>query len=287
MGKAVIVADCSYGFARFTAINLKDRGYEVHAITDSPKVKQELEEKGITAYQLDLGKSKDVRLVCDNILTKCKEDPYGIILYVGYTQIGAIQDISREALEEQFEKMVFGPIEFLSYFLPIFRKNNGGRVIFINTLNGRFTFPFMSAYGSARRALESFFESLEREYSKTGVKVMNIVPFCLKQDSDQHAKIVNHDKKDVVLQDIYKKIYNMIEEITDAKGSENIINKTYGEIVKGLEDDKVKKRSVIGIEAKIRDFFHTHLPPSILDYLLEKRLKTHYNIDINELGKKQ
>lgn len=268
--KSIFIADCSYGFAMKTALFLKENGWQVYAGARYDKDVKFLRENGIEGLLMDLRSSESVRSVAREAIKRSGEGISGIVMYAGLTQVGAVEDATRESMREEFDNMVFGPIEAIASFIPNFRKNNYGRIVFVNNLNGRLTFPFMGTYGSARRAFESFCDATRRELMDTPIKVSCIVPYCLKQGTDDPAKIVASDISPDRngFKDFYKKLADLSDHIMDKNTTDRFTRLASREILKALESPNPKTRVVIGWDAKLRDMAHTLLPAKMLDLML-------------------
>ena len=278
--KTVLIGDCSYGFTRKAALFLKANGWHVYAAARHEKDIDFLKTKGIESFRLDFTSSDSIKTVIKDVLERCQGDLKGLVLYVGHTQIGAVEDLTREAMRKQFEMSVFGPVELASFIIPIFRQKNYGRIIFVNTLNGTFTFPFMGTYGAARHAFEAFFVATRRELRNTGIKATCIIPYCLKQDTDERVEIIRtrDDREHIDYRDTYRNMERLIDDITDAHASEKRTMHTAYEVLKALESKNPRRRVVIGWHAKLRDIAHSLLSGRLQDYVLYLKMKYVYKI---------
>ena len=101
---------------------------------------------------------------------------YGIFCNAGYGQFGAVEDLTRALICEQFETNIFGHIELINLFIPFMRKQNEGRIIFNSSVLGLVSFPFSSAYNATKFAMEAFARSLRLELKKTNIKTLELIP---------------------------------------------------------------------------------------------------------------
>jgi NAD(P)-dependent dehydrogenase (short-subunit alcohol dehydrogenase family) len=280
MNRSVLVVDCAYAFAQRTASFLHQNGWRVFAAMSSGCAEEQWGKPGLVVLSIDLASSESVQRVVSDVVTGSGDNLWGVVIYVGCTQIAAVEDLSREGIRDQFENTVFGPIELVSRLIPVFRRHGGGRIVFINTLNGRFTFPYMSAYGSARRALESFYEATRRELRDTAIGVSCIVPYCLKQESDSAVRIVTRPGDGAVedLSGTYRKLADLIEDVTDARGTAKVMAAASREVLRALVCKKPEPRVVIGLDSKVRDFLHGALPAKWLDLILAVKMKRIYRL---------
>ena len=71
---------------------------------------------------------------------------YALINNGAYGQAGALEDISREVLEKQFQSNVFGWHELTNLILPRMRDKNDGRIVYISSVLGFVAMPFRGPY---------------------------------------------------------------------------------------------------------------------------------------------
>jgi NAD(P)-dependent dehydrogenase (short-subunit alcohol dehydrogenase family) len=99
----------------------------------------------------------------------------------GYTQLGAVEDLSLNEIQAQFNTNVFGVFRMIKEAAPIMRRQGtGGTIINIGSANGLFGVPCASAYVSTKFALEGLTQSLRFELAQFGIKVVIIEPGAIK-----------------------------------------------------------------------------------------------------------
>lgn len=104
-----------------------------------------------------------------------------LINNAGYTQFGAVEDLSSEEIYEQFNTNVFGVFRTIKEVVPIMRKQlERGIIINIGSANGFFGVPCASAYVATKFALEGLTQSLRFELGKFGIKVILIEPGAIR-----------------------------------------------------------------------------------------------------------
>ena len=143
--KSVLITGCSSGFGKCTAYFLKEKGWHVYACARKEEDVALLKKSGFDSFQLDLTSTQSVKKCLENVLNSSGGSLTALVNNAGYTQIGAVEDLSREAMVNQFQVNVFGAMELTAGLIPVFRKQGFGRIVFISSVNGRFTFPFFGA----------------------------------------------------------------------------------------------------------------------------------------------
>ena len=79
---------------------------------------------------------------------------------------GSIADISVDRIENVFETNVFSNIKITQVALKNMIENKRGRVIFLSSLAGRISIPFLGPYCATKFAIEGFASSLRKEMKK-------------------------------------------------------------------------------------------------------------------------
>lgn len=98
----------------------------------------------------------------------------------GQSQIGAVEDVSMETVEELFRMDFFGLIRLTKAVLPGMRERGRGTIINIGSLTGTFPPPYQSAYAAIKLGLEAFTKVLRQEVGRQGIKVSLVVPGYIK-----------------------------------------------------------------------------------------------------------
>lgn len=174
--RSVLVSGCSSGIGRAVALGLKARGYRVFAgvrkITDLEAMKQQ----GLEAVALDIGNSESIRNALLEVLEACDGRLYGLFNNAGFGQPGAVEDVSREALREQFEVNVFGTHELSCRVIPVMRRQGEGRIIQNSSLLGRVAMKYRGAYIASKFALEGLSDTLRLELAGSNIYVSLVEP---------------------------------------------------------------------------------------------------------------
>lgn len=211
MDKTVIITGCSTGIGHACAHYLKDRNYRVFATARKEKDVEQLASQGFEAIQLDVNDSNSIQNAMDKILTKTNEKIYGLVNNAGYGQIGAIEDLSRKAIQDQFETNVFGLMELSNAVIPFMRKQGYGRIINISSVLGFAAIPYIGAYTASKFAVEGLSHTLRMELHTSGIKVSLIQPGPIKTSFGENSEKIfsNHIDKDASTHGkIYQKLFN-------------------------------------------------------------------------------
>src|SRR5216683_614311 len=93
----------------------------------------------------------------------------------------------------QFEINVFGQFAVIQAFTPLLgsdKKRTGkpGRIVMISSTVGKFSLPFMAAYGASKHAIEGLSEGLRRELMLFGIDVIVIGPGPVSSAFDENMR---------------------------------------------------------------------------------------------------
>ena len=172
----VLITGCSSGIGYCVAKGLRERGYQVFASARKAEDVARLESEGFKALQLDLSDPESVKDAVYELMLRTNSELYAVFHNGAYGQAGALEDLSRAALEKQFATNVFGWHQLTVMLLPILRQRNEGRIIYNSSLLGYVSLPFRGAYNASKYAVEGLADTLRLELADTDIKVCLIEP---------------------------------------------------------------------------------------------------------------
>lgn len=174
--RTVLITGCSSGIGLCVARGLHQRGYFVIASARQADDVARLQKEGLTAIQLDLADPESIRAAVDTTLQLTHGKLFALFNNGAYGQPGAVEDLSRAVLRQQFETNLFGTMELTNLLIPIFRKQGHGRIIQNSSVLGIITLPYRGAYNASKFALEGITDTLRQELSGSGIFVSLIEP---------------------------------------------------------------------------------------------------------------
>ena len=174
--KSVLVTGCSSGIGDCVARGLHARGYRVFASVRDAADSAALDAAGIECLQLDYADSASIRAAVERVLAQTGGRLYALFNNGAYGQPGACEDLSRDAIREQFETNVFGWMELTNLVLPVMRAQGHGRIIQNSSILGFVAMPMRGAYNASKFAIEGFSDTLRLELAGTDIHVSLIEP---------------------------------------------------------------------------------------------------------------
>jgi NADP-dependent 3-hydroxy acid dehydrogenase YdfG len=173
--KAVLITGCSSGIGRATAQRLLSSGWTVYASARRPETIADLADAGAHTLALDVTDEASMRAAVEQI--EGAEGAVGVLINnAGYSQSGAVETVSMEAVRRQFETNVFGLVRLTQLVLPKMRAQHFGKIVNVGSMGGRLTFPGGGYYHATKHALEAISDALRFEVRGFGIDVILLEP---------------------------------------------------------------------------------------------------------------
>lgn len=172
----VLITGCSTGIGYCVAHGLKKRGYRVIASARKPGDVERLREEGLDCLALDLDYPESIERAVTELADRTDRRLYGLFNNAGFGQPGAVEDLRRDVLREQFETNVFGTLELTNHILPWMRRAGEGRIIQNSSVLGFVSLAYRGAYNASKYALEGLYDTLRLELAGTRIYPVLIEP---------------------------------------------------------------------------------------------------------------
>ncbi len=268
----ILITGCSTGIGYFCAKQLKQDGYNVYATCRDMKDVKKLQKEGLKAYKLDVCDSNNIKETLSLILEDCEEKLDVLFNNAGYGQPGAVEDVSKSVLKEQFETNVFGPWELTNLILPYMRNNGFGRIIYNSSVLGFISMAYRGAYNSSKYALEGLCDTMRQELLGSGVDIVLIEPGPIHSNFRKNALKKFNENIDVnssVHKDVYKKTLKRLESSEDGPFTlkEEAV---YFALKKAINSKKPKARYRVTFPTHLFWFLKRILSTKLLDKILIK-----------------
>ncbi|GAB6070551.1 SDR family oxidoreductase [Thiomicrorhabdus hydrogeniphila] len=183
----ILITGCSTGIGYHTAHALKNLGYNVIATCRKQEDVSRLKEEGLTCFQLDLACSVCIDFALTEILTKTDGKIDALFNNGAFGLPGAVEDLTREAMEYQFRTNVFGTQELTNKVVKIMRKQGHGKIIYNSSILGFAAMQYRGAYNASKFAIEGFADTLRIEVKQDNIQVSLIEPGPILSDFRKNA----------------------------------------------------------------------------------------------------
>lgn len=271
--KTVLVTGCSTGIGKITAQGLSGRGYHVIATVRKPADAYLLEEQDIRVFIMDYADAKSVAKAAADIL-EYSEGKLDAVFHNGaYGQPGAVEDLSRDVIEQQFAANVFGWMQLTNLLLPVMRKQGHGTIIFNSSLLGIVTLPFRGAYNASKFALEGFADTLRMELLDSPINVVLIEPGPIASQFRANSLVnleANIDYENSVHKELYLKVLKRLKTKGPAVPFTLPAEAVLAKVEKALTAKRPQPRYYVTFPTYLFGFFKRVLPTRWLDRVLTK-----------------
>jgi short-subunit dehydrogenase len=175
--KTILITGAGSGLGKGAALGLAAQGHKIIAgvhnweqksrlLEDSKKAKTE---DNLEIIKLDILDPMDCRNAWE----------YDIDILVnnaGIGHSGPVSEMPVNLIREVMETNVFSSLEFAQPFIKKMVKRGSGKVVFVSSVAGLTTTPYLGAYNASKHALEAIVQSLRGELVPLGLSVATINP---------------------------------------------------------------------------------------------------------------
>jgi NAD(P)-dependent dehydrogenase (short-subunit alcohol dehydrogenase family) len=269
----ILITGCSSGIGYATARFLQQRGFRVIASSRKQNDVERLRNEGFETVQLDLADSPSIQRAVSEVLQLTGGKLDALFNNGAYGQPGAVEDLSRDALREQFETNFFGTHELTNLIIAVMRKQGYGRIIYNSSVLGFVAMKYRGAYNASKFALEGLVDTLRLELKHTNIHLSLIEPGPISSDFRKNAfavylKNINPENS------FHKENYQAMEMRLQKQGAaapftlpaEAVAEK----VLHALQARRPQSRYYVTFPTYLFGFLKRILPNRWLDFLLEK-----------------
>lgn len=256
--KSILITGCSSGIGLCVAQALQQRGYRVFATARKEDDVKKLIALGLESFQLDLDDSTSIKSAFNAIIEETGGRLDALFNNGAYGQAGAVEDLSRDVLRQQFETNVFGWHELTNLVLPVMLKQGHGRIIQNSSVLGIIALKLRGAYTASKYAIEGLSDTLRQELMGTNIYVSLIEPGPI--ESQFRANSFAAYKKNI---DKEKSRFK-----TEYEATEKRLGKKGAAVPFTLPPEAVLKRVIHALESKTpKPRYYVTTPTYLFGYL--------------------
>lgn len=271
--QTIFITGCSTGIGYCTALALKERGHRVIASARKKADITRLIEQGFEAVQLDLADSSSIQAAVKAMLQLTDGRCDALFNNGAFGQPGAVEDLSRETLRQQFETNVFGTHELTNLIIPVMRQQGHGRIIYNSSVLGLVAMTYRGAYNASKFALEGLVDTLRLELHDTNIHLSLIEPGPILSDFRKNSLIL-FQQNIAIEQSLHQHTY---QKMTDRLSKEGAAvpftlpaTAVAEKVIHALESARPRKRYYVTFPTYLFGFLKRILPTSWLDYCLRQ-----------------
>lgn len=271
--KSILITGCSSGIGLCVAEGLKARGWRVFASARKAEDVAMLQQRGLEALQLNLADSDSINAAVDEVLQRSDGTLYALFNNGAYGQPGAVEDLSRAVLREQFENNLFGTHELTCKLLPVMRRQGYGRIIQNSSVLGVIALPFRGAYNSSKYALEGLTDTLRLELHGSGIHVSLIEPGPIESRFRANAFAMyqkNIDREQSFFRDTYQRMENRLTKVGPTAPFTLPPEAVLEKVIHALESPRPRARYYVTFPTWLFGTLKRLLPTRGLDWVLRR-----------------
>lgn len=269
----ILITGCSTGIGYQCAKQLHEMGYKVIATCRQQADVTRIKSEGITCIQLDLANSQSIELALKRILLETDGKIDALFNNGAFGLPGAVEDLSRQAMEYQFQTNVFGTQELTNAVVKIMRKQGYGKILYNSSILGFAAMQYRGAYNASKFAIEGFADTLRLEIKQDNIQVSLIEPGPILSDFrknafEQFKRWISID--DSAHKEKYQAMVSRLETVGPSApftlGPEAVTKC----VIHALQNDKAKIRYRVTVPTIVFSYLKRMLPTRWLDLLLIK-----------------
>lgn len=271
--RSVLVTGCSSGIGECVARGLHLRGYRVFATVRNPDDRIALEAADIECLVLDYSDSKSIKAAVEQVLEKTEGQLYALFNNGAYGQPGACEDLSRDAIRQQFETNVFGWMELTNLVIPTMRAQGYGRIIQNSSILGFAAMSMRGAYNASKFAIEGFSDTMRLELAGTGIHVSLIEPGPIESQFRANAYQAFQQHIDIdssVHRDRYQKMIERFEAVGSVLPFTLPPDSVLNRVVHALESKQPKIRYPVTFPTYLFGWLKRIMSHRMLDRILRR-----------------
>ena len=276
---AVLVTGASTGIGEATAVHLAERGHHVFAGVRKDADAERLGSRAaaITPLILDVTDQSQIDAAAKTISDTVGERGLaGLVNNAGIGRGGPLEYLSPEEWRRQFDVNVHGQVDVTRTMLPLIRKATG-RIVFVGSIGGRMSTPFIAPYNSSKFALAAISDSLRGELHSFGIHVSLIEPGAVRTEIWEKGR----QKADELTGELpaealerYGRVLETARRLIDYQERVGIPPVKVAEAIEhALTSRWPKPRYLVGKDARAQAFIARLVPIRARDALIRKVLK--------------
>lgn len=173
------------------ALAFNARGHRVYATARRPESLENLAAQGITTLRLDVNDQASIAAACNRVESEAGQLDM-LVNNAGFSQVGAVLDLTRDDLRAQYETNVIAPVALTRAALPLLLKavaaGGSASVVNVGSIVGLFTTPFAGAYCSSKAAIHALSDALRMELAPFGIRLVMVQPGGVQSSFGDHAE---------------------------------------------------------------------------------------------------
>ncbi|QYJ68084.1 SDR family oxidoreductase [Flavobacterium litorale] len=265
--KIVLITGGSSGIGKSVGNFLHQKGYTVYGTSRNP---DKVTDSVFPLIALDVRDAESITTAVATVIEQSGRIDV-LINNAGVGITGPLEELPDDAIKNNFETNLFGPITVIKAVLPHMRTQKQGLIINVTSIAGYMGLPYRSVYSASKGALELITEALRMEVKPFGISITNVAPgdFATNiADRRYHAPLIKGSPYEVT----YGNTLAMMDEHVDGGSNPNEMAEA---IYKIIQTPNPKVHYKVGA---FMQKFSIVLKRVLPDKVYEKLLMNHYKL---------
>ena len=246
----VLITGANSGIGLASALRLAGRGWSVHGTVRSEAKAEQLaaaaKEAGVAArvhpLVLDVSDHAAVVEAWPDL-----PDFYAVVNNAGYSESGAIEEVSAERAKAQLDVNLIAPAVVSACALPAMRRRGRGRIVMISSVAGRAAImPLNGWYHASKFGLEALSDVLRVEVASFGIQVVIIEPGFFKTNIGESIRGHDTTHEGSPYAKAYERVSTLLDWVERLAPGPDAVARAIGTAV---ESARPRKRYLVGLDA--------------------------------------
>ncbi|MBT8042120.1 MAG: SDR family NAD(P)-dependent oxidoreductase, partial [Pontiella sp.] len=203
-----------------------------------------------------------------------------VVNNAGFGMPGAMEDLTREAMREQFEVNLFGLQELTNWLIPVFRRQGFGRIVNVSSVVGRLSLPFLGIYSASKFALEAVSDAQRVELAQHMITVSLVEPGPIRTKFSANCTRQGEAKLDTTGSLFGRAYKNYFDQRRNGGMAEDRFRlppeAVARKIVHALESRHPRIRYQVTVPAYLGAWAARFLPTGLLDRIMVRQVKKRF-----------
>jgi NAD(P)-dependent dehydrogenase (short-subunit alcohol dehydrogenase family) len=273
----VIVTGTSSGIGRATAEQLAAEGFHVLAGVRRQEDADKIKRKNIEPVIVDVTNIDTLKALAERV----EQDPLGrplraVVNNAGIAVNAPLEMVPLGEFRRQIEVSVIGQVAVIQALTPALL-DSGGRVVNIGSLGGKVSMPGFGIYSAAKFAMEAINDSLRREMSSFGLKVIMITPGGVSTGLSEQGITTAERLAKLMTPDQHRRhdrLFDAVKAQAETWAKDGIRpEKVSAVISRAIHERKPRTRYTVGRDSALLTRLVRILPDKLLDRMLRSQMK--------------
>jgi NAD(P)-dependent dehydrogenase (short-subunit alcohol dehydrogenase family) len=273
----VVVTGTSSGIGRATAEQLAAVGFHVLAGVRRQEDADKIKHKNIEPVIVDVTKIDTLKSLAERV----EQDPLGrplraVVNNAGIAVNAPLEMVPLDEFRRQIEVSVIGQVAVIQALTPALL-NSGGRVVNIGSIGGKVSMPGFGIYSAAKYAMEAINDSLRREMSSFGLKVIMITPGGVSTGLSEQGITTAARLAKLMTPDQHKRhdrLFDAVKVQAETWATDGISPEKVAAVVsRAIHVSKPRTRYTVGRDSALLIRLVRILPDKLLDWMLRNQMK--------------